>query len=95
MARRAPNDSQRSRTGSERARLYVARTAWNKDQITRRIRDNTIAGVVGGLIVVAAIASQSVHAAVFAPEPEPTQTSAPGPIENPFADLFSDEAPAP
>lgn len=95
MARRALKESQRSRTDSERARLYAARTAWHKGQITRRIRDNTVAGVVGGLIVVGAIASQSVHAAVFAPEPEPTQTSTPGPIENPFTGLFSDEAPTP
>lgn len=95
MAGRGPKESQRSRTELERARLYAARTAWHKGQITRRVRDNTIAGVVGGLIVVGAIASQSVHAAVTAPEPEPTQTSTPGPIENPFTEMFSDEAPTP
>ncbi|HCS61005.1 MAG TPA: hypothetical protein DIW46_06350 [Microbacterium sp.] len=90
MARRGPNDSQRSRAESERARLYAARTAWHKGQISRRIRDNTIGGVVGGLLIVGAIASQSVHAAVTAPEPEPTETSTPTPLENPFPDFLGD-----
>ena len=95
MAVRGPKNAQRSRAEAERARVYAARTAWHDGQIRRRTRDNLIAGVVGGLIVVGAIASQSVHAVVNAPEPEPTETSAPGgPLENPFADLFSDDAPA-
>lgn len=93
MARRGPNGSQRSRTEGERARLYAARTAWHEGQISRRVRDNTIAGVVGGLLVVGAIASQSVHAAVTAPEPEPTESSTPAPLENPFSDLFTTEPP--
>ncbi|MCE7480737.1 MULTISPECIES: hypothetical protein [Microbacterium] len=92
MAGRGPKNAQRSRTESERARLYAARTAWHDAQIRRRTRDNLIAGIVGGLLVVGAIASQSVHAAVFAPEPEPTETSTPGPIENPFSGLFADTA---
>lgn len=92
MAGRGPKNAQRSRAEAERARLYAARTAWHDGQIRRRTRDNLIAGIVGGLLVVGAIASQSVHASMFAPEPEPTETSTPGPIENPFADLFSDTA---
>lgn len=95
MARRGPKDAQRSRNEAERSRLYAARTAWHEGQISRRVRDNTVAGVVGGLIVVGAIVSQSVHAAVVAPDPEPTESSTPGPIENPFANLFSDEPTAP
>ena len=92
MAARGPKNAQRSRADAERARLYAARTAWHDGQIRRRTRDNLIAGIVGGLLVVGAIASQSVHAAVFAPEPEPTETSTPGPIENPFSGLFSPAA---
>ncbi|MGY1552375.1 hypothetical protein ACW5CM_11390 [Microbacterium sp. A588] len=94
MAGRGSKNAQRSRAETERARLYAARTTWYDGQITRRIRDNTIAGVAGGLIIVAAIASQSVHAAVTAPEPDPTETSSPTPLENPFSDLFFTEAPA-
>jgi hypothetical protein len=92
MAARGPKNVQRSRAEAERARLYAARTAWHDGQIRRRTRDNLIAGIVGGLLVVGAIASQSVHAAMFAPEPEPTESSTPGPIENPFSGLFSDTA---
>jgi len=88
MAARATKNSQRSRAESERARLYAARTSWHEGQISRRVRDNTIAGVVGGLIIVGAVVSQSVHAAVTAPEPEPTQVSTPTPVEDPFTDLF-------
>lgn len=96
MAGRGSKNAQRSRAETERARLHAARTDWHQGQIRRRIRDNTIAGVAGGLLIVAAIASQSVHAAVTAPEPEPepTETSTPGPLENPFSGLFSEEAPA-
>ncbi|MDQ0645506.1 hypothetical protein [Microbacterium murale] len=92
MAGRGPKNAQRSRTETERARLYTARATWHERQNRRRTRDNLIAGVVGGLLVVGAIASQSVHAAVVAPEPEPTETSTPGPVENPFSGLFSDDA---
>lgn len=94
MAGRGPKNAQRSRAETERARLYTARTGWYDGQIRRRIRDNTIAGVAGGLIIVAAIASQSVHAAVTTPEPTPTETSTPTPLENPFSELFSEVAPA-
>lgn len=89
MAGRGPKNAQRSRAESERARLYAARTAWHEGHGRRRTRDNLIAGVVGGLLVVGAFVSQSVHAAVFAPEPEPTETATPGPLENPFSGLFS------
>lgn len=90
MAGRGPKNAQRSRAEAERARLYAARTAWHDGLIRRRTRDNLIAGVVGGLLVVGAIASQSVHASVYAPDPKPTETSTPAPIENPFSGLFSD-----
>lgn len=73
MAARGSKNAQ-SRTSAERARLYAARTQWHEGQIRRRVRDNTIAAIVGSLIVVAAIGSQVVHAQVTAPEPEPTPT---------------------
>ena len=94
MVGRGSKNGQRSRTATERARLYAARTSWHEGQLSRRVRDNTMAGVIGGLIILAAIVSQSVHAIVAAPEPEPTGTATPGPLENPFADLFSPAASA-
>ena len=95
MTGRGSKNAQRSKAQTERARLYAARKSWHEGQISRRVRDNTIAGIVGGLIIVGAVVSQSVHAAVVAPEPEPTETSTPGPLENPFADLFSTDSPTP
>lgn len=86
MAGRGSKNAERSRAQNERARRYAARVAWHDGQIRRRTRDSLIAVVVGSIIVIAAIASQSVHAVVTAPEPEPTTTSAP--LENPFATMF-------
>jgi len=94
MAGRGTKNAQRSKVASERARQYAARTSWHEGQISRRVRDNTIAGVVGGLLIVGAVVSQSVHATVNAPEPEPTETSAPAPLENPFTDLVPSPAPS-
>ncbi|MGO2746460.1 hypothetical protein [Microbacterium sp.] len=94
MAGRGSKNAPRSKASAERSRLYAARTSWHEAQISRRARDNTIAGIVGGLIIVGAIVSQSVHAAVVTPEPEPTAASTPAVLENPFADLFSPAASA-
>lgn len=75
MASRGSKNTQRSRAATERARLYASRTSWHEGQLTRRVRDNTIAGIVGGLIIVGAIISQSVHATVVAPESESAQAT--------------------
>jgi hypothetical protein len=93
MASRAPKGAQRSKASAERARKYAARTSWHESQISRRVRDNTFAAVVGGLIIVSAIVSQSIHAAVAAPESEPDETTVPTVLENPFIDIF--ESPLP
>ena len=87
MAGRGSRSAQRTKASAERARLYAARTAWHEGQISRRVRDNIAAVTIGALIVVGAIVSQSVHAVVTAPAPEPSGSSTP--LENPFSDLFS------
>lgn len=83
MAGRGSKNDQRARTEAERARLYAARSEWHEGQQRRRVRDNVIAGVAGGVLIAAVIASQVVHAQTTAPEPEPTQTSTPSPSETP------------
>ena len=97
MAARGSKSAQ-ERTQAERARLHAARSDWHQGQIRRRIRDNTIAGVVGGLLVVAAIASQVVHAQVTAPEPTPTPTvepsTTPVPSDSPTSEPTPSETPA-
>ncbi|WP_309103129.1 hypothetical protein [Microbacterium sp.] len=89
MAGRGPRGDQRARTEAERARVYAARRAWHEGLGRRRVRDNTVAGVAGALILAAVIASQVVHAQVTAPEPEPTPSISPTPVETPV------ETPAP
>lgn len=88
MAARGSKSAQRSRTEAERTRLHVARKAWHDRQIRRRVRDNTIAVIVGIVVVGGAVASQVVHAQVTAPEPEPTPsvepTDAPLPTDSPI-----------
>lgn len=80
MARRGSQGSaHQTRIERERVRLYQARAQWQVDQKRRRVRDNIVAGVAGGLLVIGAFASQAVHAAVTAPEPTPTVTPTPEP----------------
>lgn len=79
MAGRGTKSSQR-RTETERARVYAARTEWHESRIRRRVRDNVLVGVIGGLLVIGGVASQAVHAQVTAPEP--TETSTPSPTES-------------
>lgn len=58
--RRTRNDAQRH--SAERARIYQARTQVHADQIHRRVRDNVIAGVGGGVLLVLVFVSQAVLA---------------------------------
>lgn len=83
MAARGSKSAQ-ARTEAERARLHAARKSWHDGRIRRRVRDNTIAGIVGGLLVIGAIASQVVHAQVTAPEPTPTPTPTVAPSDAPL-----------
>jgi hypothetical protein len=102
MAARGSKNAQQ-RTEAERARLHAARTEWHDGLIRRRVRDNTIAGIVGALIVAAAIGSQVWHAQVAPPAPAPTveptdaplQDEAPLPEQTPLPDPApSEDAPA-
>lgn len=83
-ARRPSKARDRSvREAQERARLHAARTEWHASRIRRRVRDNIIVGIVGGVIVAGAFVSQAVHAQVAppapAPSPSPTSTAEPTP----------------
>lgn len=71
----AGGSRQRAKTQTERARLYAARTEWHQRQIRRRRRDTIFAVVVGALIVIGAVVSQTLHAQVTAPAPSPSPTA--------------------
>ncbi len=68
-----------ARAARDRTRLYEARRQFHEGQARRRTRDNLIAGIVGGVLVLGLIGAQTVYfvAGPGAPEPEPTSTPAP------------------
>lgn len=79
-----------TRESRERARRYLARQQYQAGLSTRRTRDNVIAAVVGGLLIVAAFVAQSLYftSGPGAPEPVPTPalTSTPTPAVEPTAE---------
>ena len=66
-----------ARAARERARLYEARKGFHEEQVHRRRRDNLIAGIAGGALILGLIAVQTAYfvAGPGAPEPAPTPTS--------------------
>lgn len=74
-----------SRDDRERARVYQARRAFHEARSRRRTRDNIVAGVGGGLLILAVIGGQTAYfvAGPGAPAPTPTSTSTPEPTTTP------------
>ncbi|GAA3625019.1 hypothetical protein GCM10022200_04130 [Microbacterium awajiense] len=72
-----------AREARERARVYEARREFHESQQRRRVRDNWIAGIAGGALIVALFGSQYVYFTMGpgAPSPAPTSTSTPTPVE--------------
>lgn len=97
MAARGSKNAQQARAQAERARIHAARKDWHDGLIRRRVRDNVLAGIVGALLVTAAIVSQVVHAQVTAPEPTPTPSVSPSTAPDPTTTgtPLPDEAPSP
>ena len=93
-----------ARAERERARVYQARQAFHEGQARRRTRDNLIAGIVGGLLILAIVAGQAAYfmagpgAPEPAPSPTPTATATPGaerlPDRSPIADAATPTADA-
>lgn len=67
------------REARERARVYQARLAFHDGRKHRRTRDNVIAGIAGGVLIVAIVAVQTLYftAGPGAPSPAPSTTSTP------------------
>jgi hypothetical protein len=68
-----------ARAARDRTRLYEARRQFHEGQARRRTRDNLIAGIVGGVLVLGLIGAQTVYfvAGPGAPEPAPSSTPTP------------------
>lgn len=79
-----------TRDERERARVYQARQAFHRTQARRRSRDNLIAGVVGGVLILGVVGGQVAFYTLGpgAPSPSPspppaTPTAPPLPIPTP------------
>jgi hypothetical protein len=68
-----------ARAARDRTRLYEARRQFHEGQARRRTRDNMIAGIVGGVLVLGLIGAQTIYfvAGPGAPEPAPSSTPTP------------------
>lgn len=86
-----------AREARERSRLYQSRQAYQDGRARRRLRDNLVAGIGGGLLVVAVIAGQAAYFTVGpgVPEPTPTGTSTPLPTTTPSPTLTGEPTPEP
>jgi hypothetical protein len=72
-----------TREARERARLYQARQDFHAGQGRRRTRDNLIAGIAGGLLILGVVAAQTAYFVAGPGAPEPTPTSTPSPAMTP------------
>lgn len=68
-----------ARAARERTRLYQARRQFHEGQAKRRTRDNLIAGIAGGLLIVGIAAAQTAYFVAGPGVPEPAPTSTPTP----------------
>lgn len=68
-----------SRAEKDRARLYRARQEFHEATIGRRRRDNVVAGVAGGALILAVVGGQIAYYTLGpgtpAPSPSPTATT--------------------
>jgi hypothetical protein len=67
-----------AREARERARVYQARQQLHQAQIRRRRRDNLLAGIVGGVVILAALGGQVAYFTAGPGAPEPSPSSTPG-----------------
>ena len=86
-----------TREARERTRLYQARQQFHDGRARRRTRDNLIAGIAGGALIVGIIAAQTAYfvAGPGAPEPSPSPSSMPGPTPTPTESPIGTPSPTP
>jgi hypothetical protein len=72
-----------ARAARERTRLYEARRQFHDSQAHRRTRDNLIAGIVGGVLVLGLIGAQTLYFVAGPGAPEPSPSSTPTPTATP------------
>ena len=84
-----------TREARERTRLYKARQDFHASQGRRRTRDNLIAGIAGGLLILGVVAAQTAYFVAGPGAPEPTPTSTPSPTTTPEPTDSPEPTPSP
>jgi hypothetical protein len=79
----ATGKEREQRAAQERARRYAARQELYRQQQGRRRRDNLIALIAGGVLILAVIAGQTAFFTVGPGAPEPSPTSTPAATDTP------------
>jgi hypothetical protein len=72
-----------AREARDRARLYQARQEFHDGVQRRRTRDNIIAGVVGGVLILGVVGGQIAYYTVGPGQPAPAPTTTPAPTVSP------------
>jgi hypothetical protein len=84
-----------SRESRERTRVYQARQAYRDGQARRRTRDNLIAGIAGGLLILGVVAAQTAYFVTGPGAPTPTPSSTPIPTISPTVTPTPTTTPSP
>ncbi|WP_345802546.1 dioxygenase [Microbacterium sp. AZCO] len=90
-----------ARESRERARVYQARQQLHEDQARRRRRDNLLAGIIGGVLILGVIGAQAAYFTVGpgAPAPSPSVSPSVAPTSTdaplPTPESTSTDAPLP
>ncbi|MEV8369249.1 dioxygenase [Microbacterium sp. NPDC064584] len=86
-----------TRAERERARVYQARQSFHDSLARRRRRDDLIAGIAGGALIVAILIGQTLYftAGPGAPSPAPTATPSTSPSSTPVPSDTASPEPSP
>lgn len=89
--------SRQSREAKERTRAYRARQEFHDSLVARRRRDNLVAGIAGGALILAVVGGQIAYYTLGPgtpePAPSPTATSSVTPTPAPTASVPPSTAP--
>ncbi|SIT75046.1 dioxygenase [Microbacterium sp. RU33B] len=84
-----------ARAERERARLYQARQDYQDGRVRRRVRDNLVAGIAGGVLILAVVGGQIAYFTMGPGVPEPTPTGTSTSVPTPSPTPTGDPTPAP
>lgn len=88
-----------SREARERTRKYNARQEFHAGLVARRRRDNLIAGIGGGALILAIVGGQIAYYTMGpgtpVPEPTPTPTTSSSPSDGVVREVTPSDAPEP